>query len=251
MSRFFRYALALPVLTLAAMPAARAQSSGYFIPPSAPSAPAAAPAPAATPAPAPQPQEAAQPAQPQVPALPALPAESAPPTAVIGVLSVPEVMQKSSAAQGVQKEIQKRQAVLGKEAQAARDKIQAEQQGILAQRGKIPDADLEAKEQALQNEVAQTQTEFQEKNQAIQNASQAAVGQIEAELIGIIRQEAQAHGMNIILHREQVVLNVSAFDVTDETVVEINKLLPHVTVPPSIVTPGMAVNTDQSQGNGQ
>jgi Skp family chaperone for outer membrane proteins len=259
-SFFSRYAVILPVLAFAAAPAAYAPvahaQSGFFMPPSAPAsnqgapaaaAPSTAQAPAAAPAPAPQ---AA--AQPQVPNLPTLPPESQPPVANIGVLSVPEVLQKSTAAQGVQAEIQRRQQALKQQEEAAQTKLQSEQQAILAQRGKIPDADLEAKAQAWQNEAAQTQTEFQEKNQAIQNSGQAALGQIEAELIGIIRQEAQAHNMNLILHREQVALNVSAFDITDETVAEINKLLPHVKVPPSVVTPGMAINPpDQDQGNGQ
>ncbi len=242
MSVFHRFALILPVLTLGAAPAALAQSSsGYFMPPSAqPSAPkpqAEAPA-APAQAPAAAPQAAAQPAIPQ---LKALPPEPAPPTAIIGVLSVPDVMQKSTAAQGVQVEIQKRQAVLKKEEETAQSGLQEEQQMILAERGKISEADFETKVQGWQNEVAAAQTKFQQKNQAIQNSGQAALAQIEAELIGIIRQEAQAHGMNLILHREQVVLNVAEFDLTDETVTELNKLLPSVPVPPSVVTPGMAI----------
>jgi Skp family chaperone for outer membrane proteins len=245
-----RFSLVLPLLTLGAAPAAQAQSSGYFIPPSAQqTAPAAAPVPAVKPAPAPAPAPQPQ-AQPQVPNLPALPPEAAPPTAVIGVLSVPEVMQKSTAAQGVQQIIQQRQAELGKEAQAARAKIQSEQQAIIAQRSKLSDAQLETKEQALQSEIAATQTKFEQRNQAIQNSGQAALSQVEGELIAIIRQEAQAHGMNLVLHREQVALNVAAFDITDETVTQLNKLLPSVKVPPSVVTPGMAVNPPD-QGDGQ
>ncbi|MDD2704727.1 MAG: OmpH family outer membrane protein [Acidocella sp.] len=253
MSPLSRFSLVLPLLTLGAAPAAQAQSSGYFIPPSAQqTAPAAAPVPAAKPAPAPTPAPAPQKqARPEVPNLPALPPEPAPPTAVVGVLSVPEVMQKSTAAQGVQQIIQQRQAELGKEAQAARAKIQSEQQAIIAQRGKLSDAQLEVKEQALQNEIAATQTKFGQRNQAIQNSGQAALGQVEAELIAIIRQEAQAHGMNLVLHREQVALNVAAFDITDETVTQLNKLLPSVKVPPSVVTPGMAVNPPDQGDQGQ
>jgi Skp family chaperone for outer membrane proteins len=182
--------------------------------------------------------------------LPPLAQESAPPTAILGVLSVPDVMQKSTAAQGVQAEIQKRQAALKAEEEKAQTGLQAEQQQILAEKGKITEAEFEAKVQGWQNEVGAAQTKFQQKNQAIQNSGQAALGQIEAELIGIIRQEAQAHSMNLILHREQVVLNVAAFDLTDETVVELNKLLPSVKVPPSVVTPGMAI-TPPDQGAGQ
>src|SRR5208282_4912427 len=102
-------------------------------------------------------------------------------------------------------------------------------------------------------------TKFELRNQAIQNSGQAALAQIESELIAIIRQEAEARGMNLVLHREQVALNVDAFDITGDVVAQLNKLLPSVTVPPSVVTPGMAVNPpddgdqgDQGdQGNGQ
>ena len=255
MSALSRYALILPLLTLGAAPAAHAQSSsgsaGFFMPPSAQSqkAPEIAPKPKPevhAPSTAGQPQASAF----KVPDLPALPAETPPPTAVIGVLSVPEVLQKSTAAQGVQAEIQKRQAALAKDAQAARAKIQSEQQAIVAERGKLSDSAVEKKEQDLQNEIAATQTKFQERNQAIQNSGQAALQQIEAMLAGIVKQEAQAHGMNLVLHREQAVLNVAAFDITDETVKELNKLLPNVKVPPSVVTPGMQVNPPEDQGDG-
>ena len=253
MSAFHRFALILPVLTLGAAPAAKAQSSGYFMPPSAqaPSQPQQA-APVQAPAPAPVAQAPA--AQPQIPSLPPLPQENAPPTAIIGVLSVPDVLQKSTAAQGVQAEIQKREALLKQQEETAQSGLQAQQQQILAERGKISEAQFEAKVQDWQNQVGAAQTKFQQQNQAIQNSGQAALGQIEAELIGIIRQEAQAHGMNLILHREQVVLNIAAFDLTDETATELNKLLPSVKVPPSVVTPGMAItppDQDQDQGSGQ
>ena len=230
-----------------AAPAAFAQTSspGYFMPPAAHPAPAQRPLPAPAPARAPQP---AQPQMPPIPQLPALPKEAAPPVAVIGVLSVPEVMQKSTAAQGVQRVIQERQAALAHDAQLARAHIQAEQAHIVAERAHLTDAELADREQALRNEIAATQTKFEERNQAIQNSGQAALSHIEAELIAIIRQEAEAHGMNLVLHREQVALNVNAFDITDEVVDQLNKLLPSVKVPPSVVTPGMVVNAPMDQG---
>ena len=261
LSRFSKYLFLTASLMAAASPSAIAQSSpGYFIPPSAAPAPvhhsAPAPAPAA---PAPQPQQQTQQQLPPVPQLPPLPPGSPPPVAVIGVLSVPTVMQGSTAAQGVQAIIRGRQADLAADAQKARAKIQAAQAAITAQRSKLTDTQLEAKEQALQNTIATTQTEFQARNQAIQNSGQAALGQIEAMLIAVIRQEAQARGMNLVLHREQVALNINAFDITSDVTAQLNKLLPSVPVPPSVVTPGMLVNTqaqeaqdqEQDQGGGQ
>ena len=254
MSALSRYAFVLPLLTLGVVPAAHAQSAssnggaGYFMPPSsqkpAPSVAKPAQAPSAG-APA-----AAQQTNMKMPNLPPLQPEPAPPTAVVGVLSVPDVLENSTAAQGVQSVIQQRQAALAKDAQAARNHIQAEQQAIMAERGKLSDAELEKKEQDLQNEIAATQTKFQERNEAIQVSGQQALQKIETMLAAIVRQEAEAHGMNLILHREQVVLNVAAFDITDETTKELNKLLPHVVVPPSVVTQAMMQRAAQAQDNG-
>ncbi len=253
LSRFAQYLFLTAGLLAGASPSAIAQSSpGYFIPPSA--APAAPPvqhaAPAPAPAPAAAPQAQAQQQQlPAVPQLPALPPGNPPPVAVIGVLSVPSVMQGSTAAQGVQTIIRGRQKALAADAEKARAKIQAAQAAITAERSKLTDAQLEAKEQALQNEVATTQTQFQARNQAIQNSGQAALGQIEAMLIAVIRQQAQARGMNLVLHREQVALNINAFDITNDVTAQLNKLLPSVPVPPSVVTPGMLVSSPDQAGD--
>ncbi len=262
-----RLSRVLPLVAVFCASGALAQTSspGYFIPPSAP---AQQPEPAGGPrvtqapenqAPAPDnsaPSQQAAPVQqqaavPAIPQLPPLPKGAPPPVAAIGVLSVPDVMKNSTAAQGVQKIIQQRQAALGADAQKARAQIQAEQQAILAQRSKLSDAQLEAKEQALRDKIAATQTKFEQRNQAIQNSGQAALGQIESELIAIIRQEAEARGMNLVLHREQVALNVNAFDITEDVTAQLNKLLPSVPVPPSIVTPGMVVNPPDQGQDGQ
>ena len=237
MSNKLRLSLFASVFALGTAPAF---AQGFFMPPSASAPQQSAPAPQAEPQ-----AQAAAPVAPQPPELPALPAEPSPPTAVIGLLNVPVVMQKSTAVQGIQAEVQKRQAALQKEAQAASARIQAEQQEITTEHGKIPDSELEAKEQTLRDEVTSTQAKFEAKNQAIQTSGQQALAKVEAELIGIVRQEEQAHGMNLILRQDLVVMPGPGFDLTDETSVALNKLLPSVTVPPSVVTAQMEQNAAQ------
>jgi len=231
---------------------AQSSSPGYFMPPTQGASQPSGPGPRVShaPAAAPAPAAAQPPAEAPVAKLPALPPGPPPPTAVIGVLSVPEVLQKSTAAQGVQAEIKRRQDELAHDAQKARADIQTEQAAILAQRSKLTDAALETKEQALRNKIAATQTKFAERNQAIQNSGQAALGQIEGELKAIIVQEAEARGMNLVLQREQVALNIRAFDITDDCADQLNKLLPSVKVPPSVVTPGMAISQPDQSGQG-
>lgn len=254
MSAFHRFALLLPVLTLGAAPAAQAQSTGYFMPPSAaaPGAPApAAPVAAVT---LPGIPPVVQPVQPPVPVLPALPPEGAPPTAIIGVFDEQAVMQNSTAVQGVQAEVQKREAALKQQEDHVEAQIQNEQQQIAGERGKIPEADFDQKVQDWRSKVAQAQSRFQVQNQSIQNAGQDAMGQIGAELTAIVGREATAHSMNLILHQEQVVMNDHGFDITGETIAALNKLLPSVKVPADFITPNQAANPQaqpSDQGPGQ
>jgi len=262
-SRVTKFSLLTAIILAAGSPAAFAQTSsgsnpGYFIPPSASAGQAPAPVThhvsppqeAAAAAQTAAPAEAAAPAQPQmppIPQLPPLPKEAPPPQAIIGVLSVPEVMQKSTAAQGVQQIIQERRAKLAAEAQADQRGWEEQQAKITAERSKLSDAQLEAKEKALQDQIAAAQTDFRARDQAIQNSAQAALGQIESVLIAVIRQVSEARGMNLVLHREQVALNINAFDITSEVADELNRLLPAVPVPPSVVTPGMHIDTPQDE----
>jgi len=176
---------------------------------------------------------------PPIPQLPALPKENAPPAPVMGVLSVPEVMQQSTAAQGVEKIIEARRQKLAAEAQADQQKWEGEQKTITGEKAKLSKAALATKEQALQREIEEAQVDFHNRNLAIEVSARGALGKIESTLIAVIRQVAQAHGMNLVLHRSQVALNVNGFDISKEVAAHLNTILPSVAVPPAVV-PKMA-----------
>lgn len=250
----FRLALTIPALLLGAG-IGQAQTSngqGYFIP--KPKAeippPHTAPIHAPLPRPAPAPQEGAQQIPPEklppIPQLAPLAKESAPPAPVMGVLSVPEVMQGSTAARGVETIIQERRKKLGEEAQADQAKWEAEQKKITAEKGKLPKAKIAEREQALQKEIEQAQVDFHNRNVAIELSARKALAKIESSLIAVIRQVAEAHGMNLVLHRSQVALNANGFDITKEVTDQINKILPTVAVPPSVV-PDMSKKSGKAE----
>jgi Skp family chaperone for outer membrane proteins len=178
---------------------------------------------------------AEQPKMPPIPNLPALPKTKGPPAAVMGVLAVSQVMQESTAAQGVQKVIQARRQELAKQAQAEGLKVQNEQKAINAGKTKLSKAAITSREEALQREYETAQITLHNKNIAIQISARTALAKIEATLIAVIRQVSQAHGMNLVLHRSQVALNVNEFDISKEVAAQLNKILPSVAVPPSVV----------------
>jgi Skp family chaperone for outer membrane proteins len=239
-------AASLPALALCAFGVssayAQSKSPGYFIPhkAAAPVSHMAAPVAASSAASPVAPQQPTQPKLPPIPNLPALPKEAPPPAAIIGVLSVPEIMQQSTAARGVETIIQQRRTVLAKEAQAEQKRIEAEQKTIEAEKAKLTKPVLVSKEKALQVEIEKDQVKFHNQGVAIEISARTALGKIESTLIAVIRQVAQAHDMNLVLHRSQVALNSNKIDISTEVATQLNKILPSVAVPPSIVPKSVA-----------
>jgi Skp family chaperone for outer membrane proteins len=220
--------------------AAFAQQSGpgWFVPgqPPRPAAPRSAARPSAPLPPPPQPAPELG-DQAQAADLPPLPRGASPPAAVIGVLGVPEVMRASTAAQAVQKVVGERRQKLNDDAQKEQTLWRDMQQSLANDRGKLSADQIRSRERELQDRITNAQRSFRERNQVAQDATQFAFAQIERSLIAVIRQVAEAHGMNLVLHRAQVALNVNEFDITEQVAAQLNAILPSVAIPPDGMSP--------------
>jgi Skp family chaperone for outer membrane proteins len=161
----------------------------------------------------------------------------APPQAVVGVLGVPDVMRLSNAAQIVQRVVGARKEALQDEVRRTEANWQEMEQALQADAGKLSREQVVARERSLRARVSADRRVLQDKNRIIQEAGQVALGQIERTLIGIIRQVAESRGMNLVLHRSQVALNVQEFDITDAVAAQLNRALPTVQIPPDGVDP--------------
>ena len=175
---------------------------------------------------------------PPMPELPPVAKANPPPVASVGVIGVPEVMRASIAAQAVDKAIGSRRERLNEDAQKEQAAWRELQQTLAAQASTMSPEQKRAKEHELQDRIANAQKQFRDRARIIQEAAQYGVSQIERALVAVIRQVADSHSMNLVLHRSQVALNVSNFDITDEVVTQLNKVLPSVVIPPD----GMALS---------
>lgn len=171
--------------------------------------------------------------------LPALPKAAAPPAAVIGVIGVPEVMRASAAAQSVERTISARRQKLAEDAQKEQSTWREMQQTLVADRPKLGADQVRARERELQERITGAQRQFRERGRIIQDAAQYALAQIERTLVQVIRQVAEAHGMNLVLHRAQVALNTQEFDITEQVADQLNKVTPTVVIPPEGQEPPM------------
>ncbi len=180
--------------------------------------------------------------EPAVPTVPAQPKGAAPPVAIVGVIGVPEIMRASTAAQTIERVIGERRNALSQDAQRAQLSWREMQQALYADRSKLSGDQVRERERALQTRVTSDQKALRDRNRIIQEAAQVALGQIERELVQVIRVVAEAHGMNLVLHRSQVALNVNEFDISPQVAEVLNKTLPQVTITADGVDPALQVS---------
>jgi Skp family chaperone for outer membrane proteins len=269
---FLAAALAATMSSLLVPPAA-AQSSDFFIPGQAkPAQTQQRPATRTAPRPQPASPAAVAPVEPNMPPmgvagpgeptdqqpalnvqlppppeLPPLPPGVAPPTPVVGVMGVPEVMRASSAAQQVQKVVGQRREKLNADAQKEQTVWQDMQRALVNDRAKLSQDQIRSRERELQERITNAQRQFRDRNRVIQEAAQYSLAQIERTLVSVIQQVAKARGMNLVLHRSQVALNVNDFDITDQVTEQLNKILPTVVIPPDGVSPAAMPQQEQKK----
>ncbi|MGY6769773.1 OmpH family outer membrane protein [Komagataeibacter sp. NFXK3] len=174
---------------------------------------------------------------PPVPKAPDVPKSAPPPAPVIGVISVPEVMRLSSAAQQAERVLGARRDDLAREAQKEQAGWRDEQQKLQGQAKTMSSDQIQAQERKLQERVMAAQKDFRNRNRVIQEAAQVALGQIERELVQIIRQVAASRSMNLVLHREQVALSQEPLDITQQVATQLNAVLPTVFIPAADADP--------------
>ena len=169
---------------------------------------------------------------PPLPELPALARSASPPAAVIGVLSARDVFRGSAAAQQLERILGERKAKFEQDVQKEQNAWRELQQAFSNQRGNMTPEQIRAKERELQDRVTNAQRQFRDRQRILQQASEYAGTQIERATIMIVRQVADSRGINLVLHREQVLLNTPEFDLTEGVIQQLNRLLPTVLIPP-------------------
>ena len=241
-------AFALHPLTAAAQQ--DQQNPGWFVPPQQrPAAPAARPVgrpsqPAGTDTSLSGPsEEQAVPQQqiqvqlPPAPEIPPIPKGSPTPAAIVGILSVPDLLRVSTAYQQADKALGERHKKLDEDAQKEQVALRDLGQALAADRGKLTPEQIRQKERELQDRIAVSRRKFGERNRIIQEAGQYVMAQINRTLEQVAQQVALSRGVNLVLNRAQILGTTADFDLTPQVADVMNKALPAVVIPPDGVSP--------------
>jgi Skp family chaperone for outer membrane proteins len=253
-------ATAALALLLQSAPGMAQQAPGgeWFVPgqgrPAAPPPPAGRPAPRPAPAPAPTLTPGALPLpgdtggeqggapqiQVQLPPAPEIPPVAkgpATPAAIVGILSVPDVLRVSTAYQAAYKELNARGQKLNEDAQKEQNALRELGQTFAAERAKMTPEQIRAKEREITERATEAQRKFGERNRIIQEAGQYVMAQVNRTMEQVAQQVALSRGINLVLNRAQILGTTADFDLTPAVADVLNKALPSVVVPPDGVSP--------------
>jgi Skp family chaperone for outer membrane proteins len=174
---------------------------------------------------------------PPAPEIPAIAKGSPTPAAVIGILSVPDVLRISTAYQQGDKELAARRQKLNADAQKEQAALRDLGQALANDRAKLTPEQIRNKERELQDRVNESRRKFGERNRIIQEAGQYVMAQIDRTLEQVAQQVALSRGVNLVLNRAQILGTTADFDLTPQVAEVLNQVLPSVLIPPEGVSP--------------
>ena len=174
---------------------------------------------------------------PPAPDVPVLPKSDPPPPAVIGILSVPDVLRLSSAYQQADRELGLRRQRLNEDAQKEQVTLRDLGQAFANERAKLTPEQIRAKERTFQDRVNESRRSFGDRNRIIQESGQYVMAQIDRTLELVAQQVSVARGVNLVLNRAQLLGTTAEFDLTPQVAEVLNQVLPGVVIPPDGVSP--------------
>jgi Skp family chaperone for outer membrane proteins len=185
---------------------------------------------------------------PPAPEIPPIPKGQATPAAIVGILSVPDVLRISTAYQAAYKELNARGQKLNEDAQKEQSALRDLGQTFAAERPKLSPEQIRTKEKEIQDRATEAQRRFGERNRIIQEAGQYVMLQINRTMEQVAQQVALSRGINLVLNRAQILGTTADFDLTPAVAEVLNKALPSVIVPPDGVSP-LAMAVPSSEGH--
>ena len=174
---------------------------------------------------------------PPAPEIPPVPKGQATPAAIVGILSVPDVLRVSTAYQTAYKELNVRGQKLNEDAQKEQVALRDLGQSFAAERARLSPEQIRSKEREIQERATEAQRRFGERNRIIQEAGQYVMMQINRTMEQVAQQVALSRGINLVLNRAQILGTTADFDLTPAVAEVLNKALPSVIVPPDGISP--------------
>jgi len=144
-------------------------------------------------------------------------------TLSIGIVDMDLLMQKSSAAQNVRAQIEKKRSSYQGELKALDQKLAATKQDMMQGETKLTPEALKKKQGIFYEKVMAAQKKAQTEQRSMDIAVERSLQELRKKTALIIRDVAKERKIDVVLSHQAVIIAASALDMTDEVLARLNK----------------------------
>ena len=162
--------------------------------------------------------------------IPAIPPAGPLPAPSVGVVDIQAVLREGSAARSVREQIDKQRTAYGAEISKKENDLRAAEQDLAKQRNVLSAEAFADKRRQLEQQVADFQRQVSARRRQLDEAIVENMKPIEAAMEEVLTQIAQERGLNMIMHKNAVILSHNALDLTGEVLQKVDRKVPRATV---------------------
>jgi Skp family chaperone for outer membrane proteins len=152
------------------------------------------------------------------------------PAPIIAIIDVQRILQESSAAKSVQKQLEVQRAKFQTEIEGEENGLRQSEQDLSKSRDQLA-ADVYAdREQQLRQRFLAVERHVQARRKVLDQAFTDSMNAVRASLLAIVDAVAHERGVNVVLVKQQALWVDAPLDVTDEVLKRLNAKLPELTV---------------------
>lgn len=147
----------------------------------------------------------------------------------IAVVDINEIFQTSMVTVNLNEQLQAKQSELKKQFESKEKELRSLEKSIETQRGVITESALQEKMNAFNDSVADTQSSAKMEKLAIEKAYFSTLENINNKLKDIIAKHSLEQGIEIVLHKAQVIYRAGNYpDITSAVIAKLNKDFPYI-----------------------
>jgi Skp family chaperone for outer membrane proteins len=157
---------------------------------------------------------------------PAGAAEAVP--APLAFVDVPLVLRETQAAKALRSQIEAEQFSYQSELARRENALRAASEALSTERDELDEADYVRRRQEIDQQVAELRRESQLRKRQLEQAYNAGMDRLRAEMVEAVAEIAGERGFSIVLNKATVVLGATELDLTEAVIERIDAELPTV-----------------------
>lgn len=146
----------------------------------------------------------------------------------IAIVDIQNILQKSKAAQSIQKQLKDQRKSLQKEFSKFEEELKGAEKELAGQRASLPADEFNKKREKFEERLIKTRSIVQKRKNALDVALKEAMQKLRVEILEIVAGIAEDKGYKLVMSRQNVIIVDKEIDITTDVLKKLDKSLKKV-----------------------